>query len=66
MDLFRLRPRDADQAAVRDQMARDDPDYAHVRDVQHDALNVLSGTQTAHQLRDRFNEQLRESWRPKP
>lgn len=40
------------QAALRDQMTHEDPDFAHVRDVQHDALNVLAGDHAAQQIAD--------------
>ena len=65
MDLlssFRRPP--LDSGAVRDEMTRDDPSFRHVREVQHDALNALAGSRGIRQVRDRFNEQLRDSWRP--
>jgi hypothetical protein len=36
-----------DPEAVRDRMTRDDPDFAHVRKVQHDALNTLGAKRVA-------------------
>jgi hypothetical protein len=48
---------------LRFEMSRTDPDFAHVRDVQHDALNTITAKHTADALRDRFNERLRDSWR---
>ena len=65
MELFgRRRTSRPDPAAIRDQMARDDPDYARVREVQHDALSALAARRGATQIRDRWNERLRDSWRP--
>lgn len=52
--------------ALRFEMSQTDPDFAHVRDVQHDALNTIGAKHTADQLRDRFNERLRDSWRSSP
>jgi hypothetical protein len=52
MDLIRrLRgaaPPRVDRAALRDEMSRTDPDFAHVRRVQHDAMQAL----TAKRLQD--------------
>lgn len=36
-----------DPEVVRGQMTRDDPDFAHVREVQHDALNTLGAKRVA-------------------
>lgn len=73
MNLFeRLQRRDPppppaiDREALREEMKRTDPDFARVSLVQHDALNAIDASQKAHQLGDRFNERLRDSWRPTP
>ena len=55
-----------DPAALREQMKREEPSYQHVSDVQHDALGLIGASRAAQQLRDRFNERLRDSWRPQP
>jgi hypothetical protein len=39
--------RQIDPREVRAQMMRDDPDFAHVRKVQHDAINTLSAKHAA-------------------
>lgn len=68
----RLKPRDPpppaeiDRTALRAEMSRRDPDFAHVRDVYHDTRGLLTGPQLADQIHDRFNERLRDSWRPSP
>jgi hypothetical protein len=41
-----------DRAALRDEMTRSDPDFARVRDVHHDALQVITGGSAAKQLKD--------------
>lgn len=49
MDVFgRGRDRGSlDPEAMRDRMTRDDPDFARVRKVQHDALNTLGAKRVA-------------------
>ena len=66
MDLFGWKTEPVDPAAMRAELTRTDPDFAHVREVQHDALNTLGASKTSSQVRDRFNERLRDSWRPTP
>lgn len=73
MDLFaRFARRDPpppapiDPSVIREELRRTDPDYQHVREVYHDARNALAARQGAGQLRDRFNERLRDSWRHHP
>lgn len=69
MDLLgRLRSRPhIDRDALRNEMTREDPDFARVREVQHDALNALGAKRGADELavkrRDRFVERSRDSWR---
>lgn len=63
MSLFR-RPDPPPPEVVRFEMAQTDPDFARVRDVQHDALNALGASRAANQVRDQYNARLRESWRP--
>jgi len=36
-----------DQAAIREQMTQEDPEFAHVRDVQHDAIQALTARRIA-------------------
>lgn len=64
LDRLRRPEPPVDRAALRDEMTRDDPDFAHVRDVQHDAMQALTANGGAGQLRDRFNERVRRSWHP--
>lgn len=50
MDLIeRLRrpPPRIDHEALRDQMSQEDPDFARVRDVQHEALGALAAKRAA-------------------
>lgn len=52
MDLigkFRQRP-PIDRDALRNEMTREDPDFARVREVQHDALNALGAKRGADEL----------------
>lgn len=44
----RLAPPPVDRMALREEMTRDDPDFARVRDVHHDALQAI----TAKHLQD--------------
>lgn len=60
MDLLRRARRPSiDRAALREEMTREDPDFARVRDVQHDALNVIAAQQAADGLAIRRE---REFW----
>lgn len=56
-------PQPVNREAKRFEMSQTDPDFAHVRDVYHDARTALAGQRAASQIRDRFSEGLRESWR---
>lgn len=56
-------PPEIDRQALRDQMTREDPDLAHVRDVAHGARDVLAGNHAARQLLDRWNADLDRAWR---
>lgn len=62
MGIFGRRSEQADTTPLRDQMTRDDPDFAHVRDVQHRAQGLIGASQNAQQLKDRFQERVRQSW----
>lgn len=66
MDLIRYlrRPTARDADAIRDEMTRTDPDFKRVREVQHDALNAITADQGSRDLRDRFIDRSRRSWRP--
>lgn len=71
VDLFeRLKRRDPppppviDRAALREEMTRTIPEFRHVREVHHDASGLIGSSRNASQLRDIFNERLRDSWRP--
>ena len=59
-------PSPPDPESLRFEMTQTDPDFAHVRRVQHDALNLIGASKAAAQMRDRFNEQWRDSWRTRP
>lgn len=52
-----------DQEALRDEMARDDPEFARVRQVQHDARGLLGALGNAEQLRERRIRTIEETWR---
>jgi hypothetical protein len=59
MDLFRREAEPVDPSTVRARMTLEDPDFARVREVQHDAINVLSGRRIADGLAIRRE---REFW----
>ena len=48
-----------DQAEIREELQRSDPDFARVSAVQHDAMNVLAGREAADGLSIRRE---REFW----
>lgn len=64
MDLFGhvRRPPPVDRDALRDEMARDDPEFARVRQVQHDAINALSAQSAADGLAIRRERQFWEHY----
>lgn len=47
MDLFRHRRHQVDQESIRAQMTQEDPDFARVRDVHHDAIAALTAKRGA-------------------
>lgn len=59
MDLFRRHASPIDRDALRDQMAREDPAFARVRDIHHDAIAALSAKRGADGLSIRRE---REFW----
>lgn len=70
MDLIgRLRHRDVpppapiDRAALREEMTRTDPEFRRVRDVHHDALQVVAGQRAADGIAIRRE---REFWQRHP
>jgi hypothetical protein len=67
----RLRRPSIDRAALREEMTRTDPDFAHVRDVQHDALGLIGASRNARQLQRRIEDgaslrREREFWERNP
>lgn len=59
MDLFRYRHHQVDHQAIRAQMTEQDPDFARVRAVHHDALQALTAKRAADGMAIRHE---REFW----
>lgn len=53
-------PPPIDREALREEMARTDPDFRHVRDVQHDAIGALAARGLADGLAIRRERQFWE------
>ena len=53
LDIFR-RQSCPTPGEVRDQMKRDDPDFAHVSAVHHDAQGLIGASQNARQMAERI------------
>ena len=70
LDIFGRQPR-PDPGEVREQMKRDDPDFAHVSTIHHDALGLIGAAINARQLAQRVADgravrQEAEFWKKHP
>jgi hypothetical protein len=72
VDLIRhLRRPPIDRQFLLEEMSRGDPDFAHVRDVQHDALGLIGASRNARQMLQRMADgqslrHEREFWERHP